>query len=87
MLRTISLSEKEDILNNLDVYGFSLVKNLVKKEKIKLLLSEINKIYKKQKILTKQLKGLPARDSRDLRVYNLPQHGKIFIDLISNPRF
>jgi ectoine hydroxylase-related dioxygenase (phytanoyl-CoA dioxygenase family) len=84
MLRIISPNEKEDILNNLDVYGFSIVKNLVKREKVKFLLSEINKIYKEQRFLTKQLKGLPKRDSKDLRVYNLPQHGKIFIDLISN---
>jgi hypothetical protein len=84
MLRTIYPNEKEDILNNLNVYGFSIVKNLVKKEKTKFLLSEINKIHKKQKLLTKQLKGLPSRDSKDLRIYNLPKYGKIFIDLISN---
>ena len=48
-----------------------------------LFLAKVVDEHNKLNLKTSKLKGLPKRDSKDLRVYNLPQRNKIFIDLIS----
>jgi hypothetical protein len=87
MLRKININETTEILKEISVYGFCLVKNLILKKNSLSLLRKIKKIYKDSKIPTTRLKGLPKRDSRDLRIYNLPNKDKIFIDLITNKEF
>ena len=80
MLRKINKTEINEIQKEINVYGFCLVKNLILKEKKEFLLKKIKKIYKDSKIAVTHLKGLPKRDSKDLRIYNLPNQDKIFIE-------
>ena len=44
----------------------------------------VKKYHREGAMDTEMFKGLPKRDSKDLRVYNLPNKNKIFIDLITN---
>ena len=54
------------------------------KSKVKVLLNKAIKIHKDLNLKTTQIKGLPKRDSKDLRIYNLPEKDKYFIDLITD---
>jgi len=87
MLRKIKNIEKNDIIRNIKIYGFSLIKQLLNKEQKTFLLRKVKEIYSRSSTPINILKGLPKRDLRDLRIYNLPQRDKVFIDLITNKEF
>lgn len=84
MLRKISKNELNQIFKDLKIYGFSHVKSLILNQKVKVLLNKVIKIHKDLNLKTTQIKGLPKRDSKDLRIYNLPEKDKYFIDLITD---
>ena len=84
MLRKILKNELNLIFRDLRVYGYSHIKNLILKQKVKSLLKKVVKIHRDLNLKTTQIKGLPKRDSKDLRIYNLPEKDKVFIDLISD---
>ena len=84
MLRKISKNELNQIFKDLKIYGYSHVKSLILNQKVKVLLNKVIKIHKDLNLKTTQIKGLPKRDSKDLRIYNLPEKDKYFIDLITD---
>lgn len=81
ILRKLKKKEVNQILNNLRKNGFIKITKLIKPTKSKLLLNLLKKIYKKGV----NNKGLPDRDSKDLRINNLAKRHKVFCDLISDP--
>ena len=81
ILKTISKKNLNLIDNNLRINGYAHIKNLFNTKylhKIKKIVEDLYNKNSKQKY-----KGLPDRDSKDLRVYNLPKRHKIFCDIIS----
>ncbi len=82
LLKSLKKKEIETIHYNLEIYGYHLEKNFIKNKIAKELINKVRSYYNKQKSI--KYKGLPDRDGRDLRVYNLPQKDKIFIDLLSS---
>ncbi len=84
MLKKISKTEFKQHLKNIHVFGYTKVNNFILPKFRKILLDRVIKEHKKIGLETKDLKGLPVRDKKDLRVYNLPERNKIFTDLISN---
>jgi hypothetical protein len=84
LLRKIDKIEIKKIQSKLSSQGFIKVENLIKPKITKKILDLIKKIYTKAGKSTKNYKGLPERDSKDLRIYNLPKRDKIFCDLISD---
>jgi len=84
LLRKINKIEIKRIQSKLSSQGFIKVENLIKPKITKKILDLIKKIYTKAGKSTKNYKGLPERDSKDLRIYNLPKRDKIFCDLISD---
>ena len=82
LLKSLKNKELEKIHHNLEIYGYHLEKNLIKPQVTSDLLIKVKSYFKKQKSI--KFKGLPKRDSKDLRVYNLPQKDKLFIDLLSS---
>jgi len=84
MISKISNKERDEIFRNLKIYGYSHIKKTIKKKNVKKLLNKVVKIHKGLSLKTTQIKGLPKRDSKDLRVYNLPEKDKTFIDLLTD---
>lgn len=84
LLRKIDKAEIKEIQSKLNIYGFVKVESLIKSKITKKILNLVKKIYTKNGKSTKNYKGLPKRDSKDLRIYNLPKRNKIFCDLISD---
>ena len=84
LLRKINKIEIKRIQSKLRSQGFIKVESLIKPKITKKILDLIKKIYTKAGKSTKNYKGLPERDSKDLRIYNLPKRDKIFCDLISD---
>ena len=84
MIKNLNKNKVNEILREIEVYGYSHVKQFIKTPVKNKLLSRVNKYYKEGFKETKMFKGLPKRDRKDLRVYNLPNKDKFFIDLISN---
>ena len=84
MLRNIKNKELRKIQADLKNRGFSKIEKFIKNKNSIKILSLIKKIYKNEGKSTKSFKGLPARDAKDLRIYNLPKRNKVFVDLISD---
>lgn len=85
MLREIKKKERIKILNDIEKNGYSLVKELIKNKNVNILLNKLKEVYKKTKLVNKKkYNGVPKRDAKDLRIYNLPQKDKLFIDLITH---
>jgi len=84
MLKKLSKTEFKQHLKNIQVFGYTKVDAFILPKFRKILLNQVIEEHKKIGLETKNLKGLPARDKKDLRVYNLPERHKIFTDLISN---
>ena len=84
MIKNLNKNKVDEILREIQVYGYSHVKQIIKPAVKKNLLSRVKKYYKESIKDTTMFKGLPKRDRKDLRVYNLPNKNKAFIDLITN---
>lgn len=84
MIRNLSKKELETILREIQVYGFCLVKKLITQSAKQRLISKVIKYYNESVVNNLKFKGRPDRDKKDLRVYNLPNKDKVFIDLITN---
>lgn len=84
MIRNINKKELRTISREIQVYGFCLVKKLITTSAKKVLLKKVIKYFNEGVTDTSKFKGLPKRDRKDLRVYNLPHKDKIFIDLITD---
>ena len=74
----------DEIIREIQVYGFCHAKQIIKTSAKKKLLSMVKKYHKEGAMDTEMFSGLPKRDRKDLRVYNLPNKNKIFVDLITN---
>lgn len=84
MLRKYSQKEYNQHIKNINILGYTKIENFIKKKYKVILLKKVIEEHKKINLSPKDLVGLPKRDLRDLRVYNLPERDKIFIDLISD---
>ena len=84
MLRKYSQKEYNQHIKNINILGYTKIENYIKKKYKVILLKKVIEEHKKINLSPKDLVGLPKRDLRDLRVYNLPERDKIFIDLISD---
>ena len=84
MIKNLSKNKVDEFIREIEVYGFCHAKQLIKPSHKKKLLLMVKKCHKESVMDTNMFKGLPKRDSKDLRVYNLPNKNKIFIDLITN---
>ena len=82
ILRTLQKKEVDKILRGLNLNGFIKIDNFIKQKQVKKFLNLLKKIYSNGV----NNKGLPARDSKDLRINNLAKRDKIFCDLISDPQ-
>lgn len=84
MLRKLNKKEISQHLKNIQTLGYTKIEKFINSNHRNLFLAKVVDEHNKLNLKTSKLKGLPKRDSKDLRVYNLPQRNKIFIDLISN---
>ena len=82
ILRTLQKKEVNKILKDLEVNGFIKIDNFIKQKEVKKFLNLLKRIYSKGV----NNNGLPARDSKDLRINNLAKRDKSFCDLISDPQ-
>ena len=80
IFRNINKKELSKIHTKLKKLGYIKIPKLIKRNKSLEYLSLLNKIYKKGV----NNKGLPERDSSDLRINNLAKRDKRFCDLISD---
>jgi ectoine hydroxylase-related dioxygenase (phytanoyl-CoA dioxygenase family) len=77
--RTISTTEREQILKELRVYGYCVVEKLIDAETVNELKQQVDKFWGDGA----SYKGVPNRDTYDKIVYNLQNKAKIFIDLLN----
>tara|TARA_A100001011_G_C14313127_1_gene846635 strand:- start:947 stop:1765 length:819 start_codon:yes stop_codon:yes gene_type:complete len=82
LINDLNKSKLHTIDNNLSKDGYTLIKKGISQKNISFLKRTVVKLFNKNK--NKKYKGLPARDKKDLRIYNLPKRDKIFCDLISD---
>ena len=82
ILKNIDNPLIKKIHNDLIKFGYIKVSNLIKKKYVNKLLCELKQIHRSGVVN----KGLPQRDSKDLRVNNLAKRNKIFCDLVSDPQ-
>ena len=83
MLNKLSKLQVQRIIKNIKIKGFHVQRQLIKKKIVIKLLKKVISEHKILNLKTSKYKGLRKRDSKDLRLYNLPNVDKIFIDLIS----
>ena len=79
-LRDVKQDEIDNHLKNLNVYGYSTIKNFIDKNLVNILLNIVKENYKKSE---DQFEGRPMRDKNDKMVYHIQNKDKKFIDLIS----
>lgn len=84
MLKKLSSKEFQKHKKNISILGYTKIDSFITPKYRKVFLKKIKDEHKKINLKTYNVKGLPKRDAKDLRVYNLPERDKIFIDLISN---
>lgn len=84
MLKKLNQKQNLQHLKNISVFGYTKINNFIRFQHRKSLLKKVLYYFKKINLETKDYKGLPKRDRKDLRVYNLPNKHKIFVDLISD---
>ena len=82
LLNNINNKKSISIINKIRRDGYCLLENGVKKENVKKLLRITKSLHNDNKKIN--YKGRPDRDSKDLRVYNLPKKNKLYINLISD---
>ncbi len=80
-IRDIMQFEIDNHLKNLNVYGFSVIKNYMDRDLVNFLLKIVNENYNK---IENQFDGRPNRDKNDKMVYHIQNKDKKFIDLISS---
>ena len=73
--RKISDTEFKNIFKDLNLNGYSVVKNFLKKNQIDFFLNDIKKIVKKKKLNSKK---------KDLVIYNLQNYKIDYINLLNN---
>ena len=73
--RKINDSEFKNIFKDLNLNGYSVVKNFLKKNQIDFFLNDIKKIVKKKKLNSKK---------KDLVIYNLQNYKIDYINLLNN---
>ncbi len=81
-LNNLTKNKLTKIHSDLNDNGFSLIKKGINPSTINKIKSLVIKLHNQNK--TKKYKGLPDRDKKDLRIYNLPKRHKIFCDLIAD---
>jgi ectoine hydroxylase-related dioxygenase (phytanoyl-CoA dioxygenase family) len=81
--RLVDDREYEQHLKNLDVYGYSIVSNLLNRELVSDLKDTVDRLW--DGIAVEQYSGRPNRDIRDKVIYNLQNKNKKFIDLLTQP--
>lgn len=84
MINVINKNKLKKIHKNIRDLGFFLLKDGIKKKSLVNLLKKIKHLHKISSLKIKKHNGVPARDAKDLRVYNLVLKDKLFINLISN---
>jgi len=82
LLNNINNKKSISIINKIKSDGYYLLKNGIKQENVKKLLRITKSLHEDNKKIN--YKGRPDRDSKDLRVYNLPKKNKLYINLISD---
>ena len=86
LCRDVSEDELAVYLQELDIYGFSVVKNFLNDETVKFLLNTIEKKYselnQKGRI---SYGGAPSRDALDKIIYSIHNYDKVFLDLLVSP--
>lgn len=83
MPRNIDDKEFEQHRKNISVYGYTWVKNYMGEEMLSRLRSLVDEHFAQVK--DAHYEGRPARDARDLRIYNLQRRDKYFIDVLGAP--
>ena len=81
IIKNLDKSRLDVISDILDKEGFILIKDLFYRDKLKEIINIVRDLYSKNSHL--RYKGLPKRDEKDLRIYNLPKRDKVFCDLIA----
>ena len=79
-MREVTQSELENCLRDLDIYGFTTIKNAISKQKIDDLLQRVENGY--SQIKNHKDIGLSARDANDKMVYNLQNKDIEFINIL-----
>ena len=82
-MRTISENESQQHLKNLQVYGYTIVRNFVEPFVVKRLLTILNNSFNPTK--HKEFSGRQERELEDKFVYNLQNKDKYFIDILDDP--
>lgn len=82
-MRSVSESEHQKHLRLLDVYGYTRIESALSAEEASDLKDIVLSHFDQQ--MQSQFEGLPSRDSRDLKVFNLQNKDKRFVDLLCAP--
>lgn len=81
-MRNVSEREEEQCLKELDVYGYSVFKNLMSPEKVSELLGIIEEQHEPEK--HGNYDGRPVRELSDMFLYNLQYRDKRFLDILDH---
>jgi hypothetical protein len=77
--RELPEEERNQLLKELSVYGYCIIKEFVNAETVQSLKSKVEELWNKGGTY----EGVPDRDADDRIVYNLQNKDKTFIDLLS----
>lgn len=77
--RTITPSERLQILKELEIYGYCVVPGFLNTSTVGTLKHKVEEFWEKGTVF----RGVPSRDLHDRIVYNLQNKDKVFIDLLS----
>ena len=82
-MRSISDKEYNQHVRNMNVYGYTVAKEFIDHDTLKRLTDTTYRCYEAVKDLL--YRGRPARDSRDLRIYNLQNKDFIYLEILCDP--
>jgi len=83
MMREISDKDYDQHLRNMNAYGYTVVREYITPDTLKTLKKTTDRHYNEVK--DTPYHGRPARDSRDLRIYNLQNKDFIYIEILGAP--
>jgi len=84
--REISSAEQKQAIKEIEIYGFSSIKNYLKPATVEKLLTLTNETYLNINLKAKvEYAGAPSRDKDDKILYNLQNLDRIFLDILVTP--
>lgn len=83
MMRDVSEKEYVQHIKNIQTYGYTWVKDFIEPDTLQKLDELVH--YHHNLVKDAEYAGRPERDKRDLRIYNLQNKDKLFIQILTTP--